>query len=384
VTIPALIKGEVELQDARGYAPLGCAEVMIPGKSTFRTMGLNLKAVKLLELVMNGGVSLTSGKKVLENVPDTFPSFEALYGCYAKQYEIVVSAALEMIEDDEKNETNFHPRPWLTLLTHGGVEKGIEFANGLPKYNCQAKTHHSIANIANAMFVINRLVFEEKSFTFEEFRDILRSNWEGQEPLRQFILNKLPRFGQDNMEVDRFAKMEAKLFADTLRKHRSYYGGPYWPMIFGLQYQDKAEPIAASADGRKASDPLAVTLAPTQLGLRGAITEVLNSVTAIDFSDFCGGVSDVQDFDPNLFSGETGLENLMSVLRGFFQRGAMEIGPNFIDEETLLAAQKDPAQYTHVMVRLFGLSARFVTLSPQIQEAFIRKLRTAKSGGRNN
>lgn len=377
MAIRALTKTGVEIEDARNYAPLGCAEVMIPGLTSYRTMGLQLYTLKVLELVLNKGVCAVTGERIFDDIPDDFESYEELIKVYREKLEYVIHICLEASREDEKMEVTYHPRPWLTLLAHGGVEKGIDLTAELPKYQHCGKTLASVANTVNSLYCIKRLVFEEKKLSIPELRTILNNNWEGQEALRQYILNRLPRYGQDNAEVNEITKEEAAFYAHCLKKQKTHYGGQYWPMIFGLQYTGSAPKIGASACGRKAGDAVAATLQPTEDGARGSLFEVLSSVASIDYSDFAGGVSNVQDFDPSLFSGEDGLDRLVNVIKGFFAKGGMELGINFQSVDTLLDAKANPKKYAHLMVRLFGLSARFVTLSEQVQDAVIEKMRAA-------
>ncbi|OQB14796.1 MAG: 4-hydroxyphenylacetate decarboxylase large subunit [Firmicutes bacterium ADurb.Bin193] len=380
IMILALTNKGVSIEDARDYAPLGCVEVMIPGRTNFRTMGLGLKPLKVLELVLNKGICMVTGDKLFDDIPEGFDSFESLMKVYHKKIQYVIDCALAVSEEDERIEPLFLPRPWLTLLTHGGVEKGVDITAGLPKYNAVAKPMGSVADITNSLYAIKKLVYEDKKLGLSEFIDILKNNWENQEALRQYVINKLPRFGQDNPEVDSITKSETAFFASCLASRTPYYGDNYWPMLFSMDYNNSKgnNNIGASPCGRKYDDPITSgTLQPSALGERGTITQLLNSACAIDFTDFPGGVSNVLEFDPSLFDGEEGLERLTTVIRGFFKKGGAELGLNFLNEETLRDAMDNPSKYGHLMVRLFGLSARFVTLSKEVQESVIARIRSS-------
>jgi len=213
-------------------------------------------------------------------------------------------------------------------------------------------------------------------------RQVLRNDFEGQESLRQYLIAHLPRFGQDRAEVDALAAEEARFYADCWQEHRTYYGDRFWPMIFGVSTQlntQVAPKTGATPSGRRTGEELSMTLQPSPAGPRGPITAVLRSCAVIDFTRFPGGVSNVQEFDPTHFDGPSGIDRLVQVFQGFFDLGGMEIAPNFLSEEQLRAAQRAPDRYTHLMVRLFGLSARFVSLSPELQESIIQRVRAARS-----
>lgn len=126
---------------------------------------------------------------------------------------------------------------------------------------------------------------------------------------------------------------------------------------------------------------IAASLQPSPIGKRGAPTELLNSVATIDFMDFPGGVSNVQDIDPSHFQGERGLETLAALITGFWAQDGMELSLNILDEETLRKAQADPDEYAHLMVRIFGPSARFVCLEEDLQEVIIDRMIAAGNAG---
>jgi formate C-acetyltransferase len=133
--------------------------------------------------------------------------------------------------------------------------------------------------------------------------------------------------------------------------------------------------------GRRHGDMLAASLQPSPQGRRGAPTELLSSVAAIDFRDFAGGVSNVQEMDPTHFRGEQGLETLVGLIKGFWAQGGMELSLNMIGEETLCEARSNPGEYDHLMVRLFGLSARFVCLEDDLQQVIIDRVAAAGRAG---
>lgn len=123
-------------------------------------------------------------------------------------------------------------------------------------------------------------------------------------------------------------------------------------MMFGLQYRDAKTNIGASPCGRKAGEPVSGTLEPSMAGARGSLTQVLNSAAAIDYTDYAGGISNVQECDPSQFMGEEGLGRLVTVIRGYFEKGGMELGLNFINEEILEDARRNPQKHMNIMVRL--------------------------------
>ncbi|MBN1676343.1 MAG: hypothetical protein JXR37_35190 [Kiritimatiellae bacterium] len=380
VVVPALVRHGVAVEDARDYAPLGCVEIMIPGRTSTRTMAMDMNLLKVLELVLNGGRCLVSGTTVWTDIPDRFADFGALRGMYHAKIAEIAAQSVPRIHEEERCEHRTWPRPWLTLLTRGGIEAARDMTAGSPRYNPVAVTLYGIADVVNSLYVVRKWVFEDRRLSLAELREVLRRDWEGHEALRQAALSRMPRFGQDHAALNAMLREEAAVFARAFAPHRTGYGDRFWPMIFGVadgNAPGKWRQSGASPSGRRAGEPLANSLQPSLAGEQGCITAVLRSVAEIDFTLFPGGIGHVQELDPALVRGEQGLEQLRAMVQGFFAVGGMEIGLNALSEAQLRDAQRHPDRYGHLMVRLFGLSARFVNLSPALQEQVIARSRRA-------
>jgi formate C-acetyltransferase len=380
VMVEALTRKGVALEDARDYAPLGCVEIMIPGRTAHRTMCMGLNLPKVLELVLNGGRCLVTGEPVWDDVPAEFAGFDALVAAYHARVRQVIALGVEIVREDERLEPTVFPRPWLTVLSRGGIESGVDMTAGQPKYDPVGVTLDGVADVANSLYAIKRLVYEEQRLSLDALRAVLRADWDGYEPLRQYVLNRLPRFGQDDPEVNEIARREAAHFAACFEGHETYYGDRFWPMIFGVTTSflgHKAPKTGAMPSGRRAGDMLAQSLQPSPAGPQGCTTALLRSCATIDYGDFPGGISNVQECDPSLVAGEGGLDRLTDLVCGFLDLGGMELSLNFLSEEKLRAAQASPDQHRYLMVRVFGLSAQFVNLSPALQETVIERVAAA-------
>ncbi|MBN1672189.1 MAG: hypothetical protein JXR37_14205 [Kiritimatiellae bacterium] len=380
VAIEALTRHDVAPEDARDYAPLGCVEIMIPGRTAHRTMCMGLNLPKVLELVLNRGRCLLSGDPVWPDVPASFTRFSDLMREYRRRVRQVVRTACEIIREDERIESMVFPRPWLTVLSHGGIERATDLTAGQPKYDPVGVTLNGIADITNALYAVKVLVFDTRRLSLQALRKTLRADWKGAEPLRRFVVNRLPRFGQDDGELNAIARAEAAHYADCFRHERTAYGGRFWPMIFGVStglLRGTGPKTGATAAGRRSRTMLAPSLQPSPAGPQGSVTALLRSAAAIDYTLFPGGVSNVQEFDPSSVSGPDGLARLTDLITGFFAAGGMELSLNFLDETQLRAAQANPDRYRHLIVRVFGLSAQFVNLAGDVQEMIIERVRAA-------
>ena len=380
VVVEALVRKGVAGTDARDYAPLGCVEVMIPGRSAYRTMCMGLNLVKVLELVLNGGCCLVTGEGVFDAVPQRFDSFDDLLDEYHRRVRGVVDVAVEIIRADERLEHTVTPRPYLTVLSRGGIESGVDMTAGQPKYDPVGVTLDGLADVVNSLYAVKVLVYERKRLTLDELRRILRADWEGSAPLRRYVINRLPRFGQDDARINEIARAVAAHYAACFAGRRTLYGGPFCPMIFGVStslIHHHAPNTGATPSGRRRGEGLAMSLQPSSAGPRGPTTAVLRSAAAVDFRDFAGGVSNVQECDPSLVAGPDGLDRLVNLIRGFFSLGGMELSLNFLSVDKLREAQAHPDRHRHLMVRLFGLSAQFVNLSRRVQESVIERVAAA-------
>jgi formate C-acetyltransferase len=382
VTVDALLRKGVELEDARDYAPLGCVEVMIPGRSAFRTMCMGLNLPKVLELTLSGGRCLVTGDQVWDDVPAHYGNYEELLDEYHRRTADIVATAAEIIREDERREPEVLPRPWLSVLSRGAIESAQDITAGQPRYDPVGVTLNGLADIANSLCAVRDLVFEERRISLEELRRVLRDDWRGHDRLRRYVLERLPRFGQGNSAVDEIARGEAAHYARCWDGRHTFYGGSFWPMVFGVStslHAHEAPRTGAMPSGRQQGDALSMSLQPSPAGGRGAPTELLRSAAAFDSREFPGGISNVQEFDPTLFRGERGLGRLEELVRAFFDLGGMELSVNLLSEELLRAAQADPDAHVHVTVRLFGLSARFVDLKPELQDEIIRRVAAARN-----
>ncbi len=356
-TITALVRVGVAIEDASDYAPLGCVEVMIPGRSSFRTMGFGLNLRKVLELVVNRGRCLVTDDLVWDDVPAAFDRYEDLQAEYRRRVAQVVAEGIPVIQADERREPEVFPRPWLTILSRGGIESGVDLTAGQPAYNPVGVTVDGIADLADSLVAIRRLVYEERRLTLPELREVLAADWAGHEPLRQYALNRLPRYGQDESLSNQVAADEAAWFAACFEPYRTHYGDRFWPMIFGVSsaFLTQQEPhTGATAAGRRQAQALAMSLQPNPIGPQGTTTAVLRSAAAIDATAVPGGISNVQECDPSLFEGRDGLTRLAALIGGFFDLGGMELSLNFLTESQLRAAQADPDRHRFLMVRVFG------------------------------
>jgi len=380
VMVPALAEAGFPVADARDYAPIGCVEITIPGKCNSRTMGHAINLAKILELTLNGGRCALTGEAAGPSCETDFASFDALLEAYHRQVAHFIRLAIEEDVRGYVVQAAEHPFPVLSALTVGCLESGRDVMDGGAVYSPAGVNLFGVANAADALAAIRTLVYETGELTLDELRDALRSDFAGREPLRQMLLHRAPKFGNDDPAVDAIASAEVAFYCREIARYPTPEGGPHLPLLFGCtpdSVHNMGPHTGASADGRKAGTPLATSVNPTHGRDLSGVTAALNSVARIDFSKATGGASFIIDLHPSAVDGDEGVGKLAGLLHGFFDQGGLEIGLNVVREDQLREAQRNPSEYGHLMVRVFGFSTQFVAMDPALQEHIIERTKHA-------
>ena len=381
VAISSLVEMGVSIEDARDYSAIGCVEVTVPGKCNSRTMGHAVNLAKILEITLNGGrCALTDQLVGIEHGTD-FPTYDVLHAAYREQAERFIRMAIEEDVRGYVVQSKEHPFPVLSAMTVGCMESGRDVMDGGAEYNPAGVNLFGVANVADSLAAIRKLVYEDETLTLEALREALRTDFDGAEDLRQMLLSRAPKFGNDNPYVDQIAAEECAFYCDEVAKYPTPEGGRHHALLFGCTPASvfhMGPGTGASADGRRSKEPLATSVNPTHGRELSGITAELNSVARIDGVKAPGGVSFIVDIHPTAVEGDEGLDKLVSLLRTFFDQGGVEIGLNVLREDQLRAAQEKPEEHGHVMVRVFGFSTQFVSLDPELQEHMIEKTKHAR------
>lgn len=374
ITIPALMSKGISREDALNYALNGCVEVAIPGKSfTCGDAGL-LNLAFCLELALNQGIKGGERLGVETKDPREFETMEDLMNSLRDQVNFLASKLIEGINSMDKILAEQRPLPFISSLTEGCLKNGKDVTQGGAIYNSSGIQVVGVATVADSLAAIDRLVFKEKRISMETLLDALANDFEGKENLRQSLKVKAPKYGNDNDEVDKYARRCVEIWYDAIRGYRNYRGGEFWGGIysatthvpFGLQTE-------ALPNGRKAAEPLSVGISASQGMSDSGPTAVLKSASKIDYKLTPNGVALNLEFSPGYFKGKEGTENFSALLKGFFSLGGMHMQCNFVGKETLIAAKKNPEKYKHLMVRVAGFSAAFVDLDPAVQDEIISR-----------
>ena len=377
VMVPALVDAGFPIEDARDYAAIGCVEITIPGKCNSRTMGHAVSLGKILEITLNGGRCALTGE-VVGLVDDTdFATYEDLHRAYRRQAKRFIRMAIEEDVRGYVVQSTEHPFPVLSAFTVGCMESGCDVMAGGAQYNPAGVNLHGVADVADSLAAIKKLVYEERALSLADLTEALKSNFEGRESLRQMLIARAPKFGNDEPYVDAIAVEEAEFYCDEVAQYPTPEGGKHLALLFGTtpsSAYSMGPATGALPDGRRAGEPLATSVNPTHGRALAGVTAELNSVARINGRKAPGGVSYIVDLHPTAVRGDTGLDKLVTLLTTFFEQGGVEVGLNVLSEDELRAAQTDPDSYAHIMVRVFGFSTHFVSLDPELQDMVISKV----------
>lgn len=369
LVLDALTGYGYSLPEARKFANDGCWEVQIPGKTNF--IYCPFDALGILQH--------TTLKDYAPEVD--FSDFDGLFAAFMGDLRETVGnicrSRLGCFRhlDMEKGEYEWHPTVPCTvvsLLEDGCVEKGLSYAEGGPVYHVTSPHIGGLADTVNSLYAIKKLVFEDKRLSFTDFMAVLRDNWEGHEPLRQFALNRYAYYGNDNPDCDDIAAAILNGFADFCHEMDGIcpIKFPAGVSTFGRQLEWAPHRLAAP-HGRKQGEVLAANASPTPGTDREGVTAMIRSYCRADLRKQVTGAALDCKLLPTSVEGEDGLTALVSILRGFVEEGGFFLQPDVADARILRDAQEHPEQYQTLSVRVSGWNARFVTLNREWQDMVI-------------
>ena len=386
IIVPSLIGLGVAPEDAYNYSAIGCVEVAVPGKWGYRCTGMSfLNLMRVFLATLNNGYDPYSGKTFCLGCGnlESFDTFEELMNAWKKQIQFYTKATV-MIDTaiDTALEENV-PDVICSAFVDECIERGKTLKEGGAKYDFISGLQVGIANLANSLAAVKKLVFEEKIISKADLMKVLSDNFEETEGenLRQLIINRAPKYGNDDDSVDLLLHDAYMIFIEELTKyHNTRYGrGP-----IGGKYYAGTSSIAANIpsgalltatpDGRKAHKPLAEGSSPSSGTDRLGPTAVFKSISKLPTDRIVGGVLLNQKLSPSAIRTEHDKMKLISIIRTFFDElKGFHVQYNIVSKQTLLAAKAKPEEYRDLVVRVAGYSAFFTILSPETQDDIIAR-----------
>jgi formate C-acetyltransferase len=363
-------------QDLWDYAPVGCLENTLQGNDRSGTVDVNVNLSKAVEMTLFDGKDLETGDRMGPRTgdPKGFGSWEKFRSAFETQLKAQLARFLEFYELADSIRGEFEPTPYLSALVRGCAESGRDVTNAGPEHNFVTVEGVAFATAADSLAAIRKLVYEDRTVTMDELVRAIEENFEGHERLRQILLNKAPKYGNDDDYADEVARYLSRLWTEEVFKRSTPNGRRYRGGYLSWNYWIAYAPLtAATPDGRKRGTFLSNGMCPVDgTDVKGP-TAVALSISKLGLESAPNGDSHTISFSPGVVRGEEHSEKLAAYLRAYGERGGTALQVNVLDPETLRMAQDRPDEYRNLLVRVTGYNAYFVMLGREIQDEIIAR-----------
>jgi len=372
--VQELMRQGKAVEDARKGGSSGCVEAGAFGREAYILTGY-FNMPKVLEITLNNGVDPRTGKKIGLETGDlrNFGSFEELMSAFEKQMKHFIDIKIRGNNVVEKLFATYLPSPFLSLFIDDCVAKGKDYHNGGARYNTRYIQGVGLGTITDMLTSLKYNVFDQKIVTMDEMLQALSQNFKGYERLRDHLLNKTPKFGNDDDYADEQARRVFDLYFNLIDNRPTVCGGKYrinlLPTTVHVYF---GKVTGATPDGRLAGEPVSEGISPVQGMDRKGPTAVIKSEGKLDHIK-TGGTLLNQKFTPQLLADDEGLEKLKDLIRSYFKLMGHHIQFNVVTAETLRDAQKHPEKYRDLIVRVAGYSDYFVDCAKELQDEIIRR-----------
>lgn len=422
VIIPSLISRGLTLQDAREYNIIGCVEPQKAGKTEGWHDAAFFNMCRPLELVFSNGMDKGEQISIRTGNVEEMTTFDEFYDAYKKQMAYNISLLVNADNAIDVAHAERCPLPFLSCMVDDCMKRGKSVQEGGAVYNFTGPQGFGVANMADGLYAVKTLVYDEKKVSMAELKEMLALNYgkgldaesladltievannmkaAGQQVGRQEIasileqiraisespevkakgekllelIENVPKFGNDIPEVDAFARDVAYTYTKPMETFKNPRGGMYQAGLYPVSANvPLGAQTGATPDGRLAHTPVADGVSPSAGRDVNGPTAAANSVSRLDHYIASNGTLFNQKFHPSALSGREGLEKFVALIRAYFDQKGSHMQFNVVSRETLLDAQKHPEQYKHLVVRVAGYSALFTTLSKSLQDDIINR-----------
>jgi formate C-acetyltransferase len=372
VYIDELLRQGKSLQDAREGGCSGCIEVGAFGKEAFLLTGY-LNVPKILEITLNNGIDPLTGKRagMESGDPLLFESYEELYHAFLQQLNFIVQTKIRVSNYIDRMFAKYAPAPFLSVLIEDCIAKGRDYYAGGPRYNTNYIQCTGLGTTTDSLSVLKKHVFEDRKFSMRQLLDALANNFEGEEFLRQTVLNRTPFFGNnDDVDDDIAVRVYRDLIAAIDGKPNVRGGEFHLNMLSTTCHVYFGKVTGATPNGRLAGRSISDGTSPSHGADTQGPSSVVQSLGKLDHTMSGGTLLNLR-FLPSLLKREKDVEKLGHLIRTYFTLGGHHIQFNIVDTATLKAAQKCPEDYKDLMVRMAGYSDYFNDMNADLQQEII-------------
>jgi formate C-acetyltransferase len=370
--VQELVRQGKSIVDARNGGSSGCVEVGAFGKENYNLTGY-FNMPKVFEIALNAGLDPRTGKRIGPDTgdPRRFTSFEELLQAYRAQLHYFVDVKVRGNNVIERLYAAYMPAPFLSLLIDDCIVTGRDYHDGGARYNTSYIQGVGLGTLTDAATAVRHHVFDRKTTSMEDLLAALADDFQGNEPLRQLLLQKTPKYGNDDDYADEVMVRLFNLYFEAVDGRSNTKGGEYHinllPTTVHVYF---GSVIGATPDGRRAGRPVSEGISPVQGADRCGPTAVLRSASKMDHVR-TGGTLLNQKFTPQLLATNEGLEKLVQLIRTYFKLDGHHVQFNVVDAATLRAAQENPQEYRGLIVRVAGYSDYFCDLTRSLQDEII-------------
>jgi formate C-acetyltransferase len=362
------------LEDAREGGCSGCIETGSFGKEAYILTGY-LNVPKILELALNNGVDPLIHKPIGPETgpPESFKTFDALYEAFGAQLRYIVDLKIRVNNYIERMYADHMPAPFLSVVIRDCITKGKDYYNAGPRYNTNYIQCCGIGTATDSLIAIKKHVYDDAEISMDQLMRALGNNFKGSEPLRLWLFNKTPFYGNDDDYADAIMRRLYGSLFDAIDGKPNTKGTSYHlNMLSTTCHIYFGKMLGASANGRFAGLPISDGTSPSHGADRNGPTSVVKSLGKMDQIK-SGGTLLNQRFLPDLLAGEEGIERLTQLIRSYFKLNGHHIQFNVVDAKTLKRAQTNPDEYRDLLVRVAGYSDYFVDLDKHHQAEIIAR-----------
>ena len=375
IYILELLRQGKSLQDAREGGCSGCIEVGAFGKEAYLLTGY-LNVPKILEVTLNNGMNPVSGKMAGIQTGDArhFNSFDELYNAFLLQLRFVVDQKMRVSNYIDRMFAKYAPAPFLSVVIDDCISKGRDYYDAGPRYNTSYIQCCGLGTVTDSLAALKKHVFEEKAFSMDRVLKAVLNNFEGEELLRQTIINRTPFFGNDEEYADSIAVKVYNDLVDTIDgKPNIKPGGKYHlNMLSTTCHVYFGKVMGATPNGRLAGKSISDGTSPSHGADTHGPSAVVKSLTKLDHVK-SGGTLLNQRFLPSLMRKDEDIKKLGQLIRSYFTLGGHHIQFNIVDTATLYAAQACPEDYKDLLVRMAGYSDYFNDMNSDLQQEVIER-----------
>ena len=378
--IPALVNRGIPLTEARDYGIIGCVEPAVPGVSFTSSDAALFNLGLCLELALNDGrgrlftdqIGLPTGD------PRRFTSVEDVIAAYRKQVAHLVGLMVQALDVLAKVHARFRPKPFISATTGDCLAHSLDLTWGGARYDFTGVQGVGSATVGDSLAALDALVFRERHVTMDELLTALDADFEGGDALRQTLVHRAPKYGNDDEKADRFTRLAAEIYCREVEKYANPRGGRYQPGLYSVTtHVALGLAVGATPDGRHAGAPLSQGISPVQGRDRHGPTAAMQSVARLDHSLVSNGSALNLKLSPAFLQSSKGPEALAGLLSGYFRLGGMQLQWDIINNAMLRDAQQHPEKYQDLIVRVSGYSAHFTDLERVIQDDIIARMEHA-------